>query len=134
MNFYFLFNGTIFSFFEDDSIIEPSSFSPRLLGSSSSLWVPLNITSRLLITSTDVIHSFAVPSMALKVDAIPGRINQIFMTPLRCGVFYGQCSEICGSNHSFMPISVKVVDHLLFGTHMSSILINDVLEVNKLSL
>lgn len=81
---------------------------PRLLGCSSDLVVPVNTTSRLLITSTDVIHSFALPSIGLKVDAIPGRINQLFVEPSLVGQFFGQCSEICGSNHSFMPISVKV--------------------------
>jgi cytochrome c oxidase subunit 2 len=61
-----------------------------------------------LITSTDVIHSFSVPSLGLKVDALPGRINQIFSAPSRIGIFFGQCSEICGSNHSFIPIRIKV--------------------------
>lgn len=81
---------------------------PRLLGCSSDFFVPVNTTSRLLITSTDVIHSFALPSLGLKVDALPGRINQLFMNPSRVGSFFGQCSEICGSNHSFMPIRIKV--------------------------
>ena len=70
--------------------------------------MPVNTTSRLLITSTDVIHAFALPSLGLKVDALPGRINQLFSNPSRVGGFYGQCSEICGSNHSFMPISIKI--------------------------
>jgi len=72
------------------------------------LFIPVNTTSRLLITSTDVIHSFALPSIGLKVDALPGRINQLFSNPSRVGLFFGQCSEICGSNHSFMPIRVKI--------------------------
>lgn len=62
----------------------------------------------MLITSTDVIHAFALPTLGLKVDALPGRINQLFTNPSRVGLYYGQCSEICGSNHSFMPISLKV--------------------------
>lgn len=99
------------STFDFDSILEehtPDSEFPRLLGCSSDLFVPVNTTSRLLITSTDVIHSFALPSLGLKVDALPGRINQLFTNPSRVGSFFGQCSEICGSNHSFMPISIKV--------------------------
>jgi cytochrome c oxidase subunit 2 len=78
------------------------------MGCSSDFFMPVNSTSRLLITSTDVIHSFALPSIGLKVDALPGRINQLFSNPSRVGRFFGQCSEICGSNHSFMPIRVKV--------------------------
>ena len=73
--------------------------------------MPYGVFSRFLITSTDVIHSFAVPSIGLKIDAIPGRINQLFNIPIRVGVFFGQCSEICGSNHSFMPIKIEVVSH-----------------------
>jgi len=81
---------------------------PRLLTCSSDFFLPVNTTSRFLITSTDVIHSFALPSLGLKVDALPGRINQLFTNPSRVGLYFGQCSEICGSNHSFMPISIKV--------------------------
>lgn len=83
--------------------------SPRLLGASSDLVFPVGLTSRIIISSSDVIHSFAVPSLGLKVDAFPGRINQLFVNPSRLGAFYGQCSEICGSNHSFMPIRVKIL-------------------------
>jgi heme/copper-type cytochrome/quinol oxidase subunit 2 len=61
-----------------------------------------------LITSEDVIHSWAIPSMALKVDAIPGRLNNLSLFPKLTGMYYGQCSEICGTNHSFMPISIVV--------------------------
>lgn len=82
--------------------------SPRLLGCSSDFFIPVRTTSRLLISSTDVIHSFSMPAMGLKVDAVPGRINQLFVNPSIVGLFFGQCSEICGSNHSFMPISLKV--------------------------
>lgn len=89
-------------------MLDPGDDSPRLLGVSSFLSIPVNSTSRFLITSTDVIHSFAVPALGLKVDALPGRINQLYSNPSRVGVFFGQCSEICGSNHSFMPIGVSV--------------------------
>lgn len=114
--FYKNFSFLNFSFFsnsyEFDSLLEDFSFfqaSPRLLSCSSDLLVPVNTSTRLMVTSTDVIHSFAVPSLGLKVDAIPGRVNQLFVNPSRLGWFYGQCSEICGSNHTFMPISLKVV-------------------------
>lgn len=108
-NFSFSLNSVNFSFFEFDSIIDRDIYViPRLLFCSSDLYIPVNSTSRLLITSTDVIHAFALPTLGLKVDALPGRINQLFSNPSRVGCYYGQCSEICGSNHSFMPISLKV--------------------------
>ena len=111
-NFSYSFNSfESLSSYEFDSMLEEHSSDsdfPRLLGCSSDLFVPVNTTSRLLITSTDVIHSFALPSLGLKVDALPGRINQLFSNPSRVWRFFGQCSEICGSNHSFMPISLKV--------------------------
>lgn len=111
-NFSFSYGPSNFSFYEYDSLLEGYSFSldfPRLLGCSSDLLLPLDSSCRFLISSTDVIHSFALPSLGIKVDALPGRINQLFVNPSRLGWFYGQCSEICGSNHSFMPISVKVL-------------------------
>nr|YP_010354336.1 cytochrome c oxidase subunit II [Blomia tropicalis]UOG85304.1 cytochrome c oxidase subunit II [Blomia tropicalis] len=110
-NMSFFFSGQEVSGYEYDSMVETyldCPESPRLLGCSSDLLIPVGATSRLLITSTDVIHSFALPSLGLKVDALPGRINQLFSSPSRVGSYYGQCSEICGSSHSFMPISLKV--------------------------
>jgi len=62
-----------------------------------------------LVTAADVIHSWAVPSLGVKVDAIPGRLNQVRITYPRAGIYVGQCSELCGSNHSFIPIGVEVV-------------------------
>lgn len=91
-----------------DSNIVKSVKSPRMLSCNKHLVLPLEKTRRLLITARDVIHSFSIPSMGLKVDAVPGRVNQIFVNPNRLGYFFGQCSEICGSYHSFMPIIVKV--------------------------
>lgn len=66
---------------------------------------------RLLITSSDVIHSFSVPDLGIKLDAIPGRVNQFSFTPDRLGSFVGYCSEICGTGHSYMPIVVEVIPH-----------------------
>ena len=78
----------------------------RLLETNSKLILPVNKKIRLLITSDDVIHSWTIPSFAIKVDAVPGRLNQVFLKILRSGVYYGQCSEICGINHGFMPIAI----------------------------
>lgn len=110
-NVYYSLGGNKYDYHEYDSVMDSYSLDsdyPRLLGCSEDLFMPVNTTSRLLISSTDVIHSFAVPSLGLKVDALPGRINQLFSNPSRVGSFFGQCSEICGSNHSFIPIRVKV--------------------------
>jgi len=83
--------------------------SPRLLSSDVSLDLQASLVLRFLISSTDVLHSWTVPGFGLKVDAVPGRLNQLSAFLDRTGVFYGQCSEICGSNHSFMPIMVAVL-------------------------
>ena len=81
----------------------------RLLEVDNRLFVPTNTHIRLLVTSADVLHSWAVPSLGVKVDACPGRLNQVFLFVKREGVFYGQCSELCGVNHGFMPIVVQAV-------------------------
>jgi len=82
---------------------------PRLLTVDHSLFLPVETNIRLLITSRDVIHSFAVPSLGLKVDAVPGRLNQLSTFINRTGTFYGQCSELCGVNHGFMPIEINAL-------------------------
>nr|YP_010305149.1 cytochrome c oxidase subunit II [Vignadula atrata]ULT46701.1 cytochrome c oxidase subunit 2 [Vignadula atrata] len=81
----------------------------RLLDVDQRMVAPCNMGIRCLVSSADVIHSFALPSCMLKVDAIPGRVNEIPLTVNMPGVLYGQCSEICGANHSFMPIVVEFV-------------------------
>jgi cytochrome c oxidase subunit 2 len=81
----------------------------RLLEVDNRIVLPIKIHIRLLVTAADVLHSWAVPSLGIKVDACPGRLNQVFLFLKREGVFYGQCSEICGINHGFMPIVVQGV-------------------------
>ena len=81
----------------------------RLLETSTPLCLPTNTAIRLLITSTDVLHSWAVPSLGVKLDACPGRLNEVSLFIKRSGSYYGQCSEICGVNHAFMPITVKAI-------------------------
>jgi len=81
----------------------------RLLEVDNRLVVPINTHVRVLVTGADVLHSFAVPALAVKMDAVPGRLNQTGFFIKRPGVFYGQCSEICGANHSFMPIVIEAV-------------------------
>jgi len=81
----------------------------RLLQVDKPLWLPIQTHIRFLITSTDVIHSWAVPALGIKVDAVPGRLNQTFLFINYSGLFFGQCSEICGANHGFMPIQIVAV-------------------------
>jgi len=82
---------------------------PRLLGADHALVVPVNKVVRVQTTGSDVIHSFAMPAFGIKIDAIPGRLNETWFKATKLGIYYGQCSELCGKDHAFMPIVVKVV-------------------------
>ena len=101
--------------FEFDSYMlqdkERKADQPRLLAVDNDLVVPVNKVVRVLVTAdpTGVIHSFAVPSFGVKIDAVPGRLNETWFKATREGIYYGQCSELCGDLHGFMPIAVKVV-------------------------
>ena len=96
----------------DSYIIQEADLKPgqiRLLEVDNRIVVPQGATIKFLITASDVIHSFAVPSLGLKTDAVPGRTNEAWTRIDKLGVYYGQCSEICGVNHGFMPIAIEVV-------------------------
>jgi cytochrome c oxidase subunit II len=82
---------------------------PRLLTVDNDMVVPVNKVVHVLVTGADVIHSFAVPSFGIKIDAVPGRINDTWFKATRVGLYHGQCSQLCGQGHSFMPITVRVV-------------------------
>nr|ADD37183.1 cytochrome c oxidase subunit II [Eumetopias jubatus]BAF62924.1 cytochrome oxidase subunit II [Eumetopias jubatus]BAF62937.1 cytochrome oxidase subunit II [Eumetopias jubatus]BAF62950.1 cytochrome oxidase subunit II [Eumetopias jubatus]BAF62963.1 cytochrome oxidase subunit II [Eumetopias jubatus] len=94
----------------------------RLLEVDNRVVLPMEMTIRMLISSEDVLHSWAVPSLGLKTDAIPGRLNQTTLMAMRPGLYYGQCSEICGSNHSFMPIVIESVPLSCFEKWSASML------------
>nr|QHB74166.1 cytochrome c oxidase subunit II [Bolanusoides shaanxiensis] len=100
-----------FSKIEFDSYMKPSnsinSEEFRLMETDNKINLPYNTQVRVMITSSDVIHSWTIPVLGIKVDASPGRINQGNLLTTRPGLFYGQCSEICGANHSFMPIMLE---------------------------
>jgi cytochrome c oxidase subunit 2 len=81
----------------------------RNLDVDNRIVLPVNIRSLVLVTSADVLHSWTIPRLGVKADAIPGRLNQVALAPLYSGVYYGQCSELCGSNHSFIPITLEAV-------------------------
>jgi cytochrome c oxidase subunit 2 len=99
--------------FEFDSLMlkdnERKPDQPRLLAVDNDMVVPVNKVIRVHVIGADVIHAFAVPSFGIKIDAIPGRLNETWFKATREGVYYGQCSELCGKDHAFMPIAVRVV-------------------------
>ncbi len=87
---------------------------PRLLTVDNEMVVPVNKVVHVLVTGADVIHSFTVPSFGIRIDAVPGRMNETWFKATITGMFYGQCSELCGKDHSFMPIAVRVVSEADF--------------------
>lgn len=126
-------NGTDVIDVTDGTVIEPVAFDvyivptdeltdggPRLLAVDNSLVVPVNTNINFIVTGADVIHDFAVPSLGIKVDAIPGRLNQAAAFINRTGRFFGQCSELCGSGHGFIPICVEAVSMDKYLTWLSS--------------
>lgn len=104
--------------FSFDSIMlqdnERKPGQPRLLAVDNELVVPVNKVVRVQVTGDGIIHSFAVPAFGIKIDAIPGRLNETWFKATVEGIFYGQCSELCGRNHAFMPIAVRVVSEQAF--------------------
>ena len=89
---------------------------PRLLAVDNEMVVPVNKVVRVITTGADVIHAFAVPAFGIKIDAVPGRINETWFKAEREGMYYGQCSELCGKDHAFMPIAVHVVSQKDYAT------------------
>ena len=104
--------------FEFDSLMlkenERKAGQPRLLAVDNDMVVPVNKTVRVITTGSDVIHAFAVPSFGIKIDAIPGRLNETWFKATREGIYYGRCSELCGKDHAYMPIAVRVVSEQAF--------------------
>jgi cytochrome c oxidase subunit 2 len=92
----------------------PESQVPRNLAVNNEVLVPVNKVVHLLVTSTDVIHSWTIPSFGSKVDGVPGRITATWFKPTREGLYFGQCSELCGKDHAFMPIAIRVVKDDVF--------------------
>jgi len=101
--------------FEFDSLMSQEK-KPRLLGVDNEMVVPVNKVIRVQTTGADVIHAFAVPAFGIKIDAIPGRLNETWFKATKTGMFYGQCSELCGKDHAFMPIAVRVVSDQEFAS------------------
>src|SRR4051794_15841097 len=101
--------------FEFDSLMSQEK-KPRLLGVDNEMVVPVNKVVRVQTTGADVIHAFAVPAFGVKIDAIPGRLNETWFKATKTGMFYGQCSELCGKDHAFMPIAIRVVSDQEFAS------------------
>jgi cytochrome c oxidase subunit 2 len=106
--------------FEFDSLLvqekDLKPGQPRLLTVDNEVVVPVNKIVRVQVTGAEVIHAFAVPSFGVKIDAIPGRLNETWFKVTKEGMYYGQCSELCGKDHAFMPITVRVVSEQAFNT------------------
>nr|YP_010262163.1 cytochrome c oxidase subunit II [Somanniathelphusa yangshanensis]UIB42770.1 cytochrome c oxidase subunit II [Somanniathelphusa yangshanensis] len=121
---YWSYEYSDFLHLEFDSYMTPyndlnlSSF--RLLDVDNRTILPFNTQIRMLISATDVIHSWTIPSLGIKADAVPGRLNQVSFLINRPGLFFGQCSEICGANHSFMPIVIESISTNSFLNWVSS--------------
>nr|APX40904.1 cytochrome c oxidase subunit 2 [Plateumaris sericea] len=115
---YWTYEYSDFKNLEFDSFMTPltegQSYNFRLLDVDNRLIIPFESQIRMLVTAADVIHSWTVPSLGIKIDSTPGRLNQISFLINRTGLFYGQCSEICGTNHSFMPIVIESVSPQYF--------------------
>nr|YP_010936653.1 cytochrome c oxidase subunit II [Anomala rufiventris]WKW91622.1 cytochrome c oxidase subunit 2 [Anomala rufiventris] len=115
---YWSYEYSDFMHFEFDSYMIPSmEMTPqnfRLLDVDNRVILPFNSQIRMMVTAADVIHSWTIPAFSVKIDATPGRLNQISFLMNRTGLFYGQCSEICGANHSFMPITVESISPSYF--------------------
>nr|APX39916.1 cytochrome c oxidase subunit 2 [Hydrothassa fairmairei] len=115
---YWSYEYSDFKNIEFDSYMIPTNdlnlFNFRLLDVDNRVVIPFESQIRMLITAADVIHSWTIPSLGVKIDATPGRLNQISFSSNRTGLFFGQCSEICGANHSFMPIVIESISPKYF--------------------
>jgi cytochrome c oxidase subunit 2 len=99
---------------------EDRAVYPRLLTVDNEMVVPVNTMVRVLVTAADVIHAFAMPAFGVKTDAVPGRINEIWFKANKEGLYYGQCSELCGKDHAFMPIAIRVVNDAQYTTWLAA--------------
>nr|ARH54262.1 cytochrome c oxidase subunit 2 [Curculionidae sp. 1 AH-2016] len=115
---YWTYEYTDYKLIKFDSYMIPTNelkpWNFRLLDVDNRMIIPFNSQIRIIVTSMDVIHSWTIPSFGVKIDGTPGRLNQSHFNINRTGLFYGQCSEICGANHSFMPIVIESISPTFF--------------------
>lgn len=117
------YSGSFGDFSFDSFILTSGDTLYRNLDVDNRVFIPTLVPSLFMVTSADVLHSWTVPSIGVKVDAVPGRLNYITVSPSNTGVYFGQCSELCGSNHSFIPIVVESVPVTSFLYFVSSLAI-----------
>jgi cytochrome c oxidase subunit 2 len=107
-------NFTFDAYMIQDADIDPSKGQIRLLSADNNVVVPIDTTIKVLLAAEDVIHAFAMPAFGVKEDAVPGRLNETWFKATKEGVYYGQCSELCGNGHAYMPIVIEVVSKAKF--------------------
>lgn len=107
-------NFTFDAYMIADADIDPSKGQIRLLSADNNLVVPVDTTIKVLLAADDVIHAFAMPAFGVKEDAVPGRLNETWFKATKEGLYYGQCSELCGNGHAYMPIVIEVVSKAKF--------------------
>ncbi|HVR68675.1 MAG TPA: cytochrome c oxidase subunit II [Verrucomicrobiae bacterium] len=112
-------NFTFDAYMIQDADIDASKGQYRLLEADNQVVVPIDATVKVLLAAEDVIHAFAMPAFGVKEDAVPGRLNETWFKATKEGVYYGQCSELCGKDHAFMPIAVRVVSEQAFNTWLA---------------
>jgi cytochrome c oxidase subunit 2 len=117
---------------ERAALIKKGIPAPRLLSVNNEIFVPVNKVVHVLVTASDVIHNWTVPSFGSKVDAVPGRVTATWFKARQEGVFYGQCSELCGKDHAFMPIAVRVVSDAVFAEWTEAVKARDRKKVQEI--
>jgi cytochrome c oxidase subunit 2 len=115
---------------DEETRLAQTPVQPRLLAVNNMLIVPVNATVRVQVTAADVIHAFAVPSFGIIADAVPGRLNETWFNARKEGVFYGQCRELCGKDHAYMPIAVRVVSAEAYAAWMAALQNGSVADAN----
>ncbi len=128
----FSFTSVMLNDEERAALIKKGIPAPRLLAVNNEIFVPVNKVVHVLVTASDVIHNWTVPSFGSKVDAVPGRITATWFKARQEGIFYGQCSELCGKDHAFMPIAVRVVNDATFNEWVGAVKARDRKKVQEI--
>jgi cytochrome c oxidase subunit 2 len=128
----FSFTSVMLNDDERAALIKKGIPAPRLLSVNNEVFVPVNKVVHVLVTASDVIHNWTVPSFGSKVDAVPGRVTATWFKARQEGVFYGQCSELCGKDHAFMPIAVRVVNDATFNEWVAAVKARDRKKVQEI--
>ncbi|MFN3744924.1 MAG: cytochrome c oxidase subunit II [Hyphomicrobiaceae bacterium] len=121
----FSFTSVMLNDQERQALIDKGIPAPRLLAVNNEVFVPVNKVVHVLVTASDVIHNWTIPAFGSKVDAVPGRITATWFKARKEGVYYGQCSELCGKDHAFMPIAVRVVSDAVFNEWVAAVKARD---------